>query len=52
MGRRPTYDQDAIKPEIIEWISAGKTLRDYCRQTGKPTFVSIYDWLADDADFA
>ena len=51
MGRRPTYDQDTTKAEIIEWISAGKTLRDFCRQTGKPSFQLIYDWLDDDTEF-
>ena len=52
MGRKPTYDMSALKPEIIAWISEGNTLRDYCRQDGKPSYVLVYDWLRDDADFA
>lgn len=30
--------------EIIAWISAGKMLREYCRQTGKPSWDTIYNW--------
>lgn len=52
MGRKPTYDAAKHKDEICEWISEGKTLRDYCRQDGKPKYVVIYDWLRDDSDFA
>ena len=52
MGRRPTYDQDAIKAEVIDWIGAGKTLREYCRQDGKPSFHMIYVWEKDDEVFA
>jgi hypothetical protein len=38
--------------EIIDWISNGKTLRDFCRQNGKPAFRTVYDWLAKDKEFA
>lgn len=34
-----------IRDEIIDWISEGKTLREYCRQPGKPSFRLVYLWL-------
>lgn len=45
------------KPEdhmdkICEWISEGKTLRDYCRQPGCPSFSKVYTWMENDAAFA
>lgn len=42
----------AIKDAIIEWISNGKTLRDFCRQEGSPTWASVYDWMENDREFA
>jgi hypothetical protein len=38
--------------EIIEWISHGKTLRDYCRIEGNPAWRTVYDWLEKDESFA
>lgn len=38
--------------EIIEWISEGKTLREWCRQEGNPSFRAVYDWIEKDSDFA
>lgn len=38
--------------KIVEWISNGKTLRDYCRQENAPSFTVVYKWLEDDADFS
>lgn len=37
--------------EICAWIAAGKTLRDYCRQEGKPGWDTIYNWAKADAEF-
>jgi hypothetical protein len=36
-------------PEIHNWIESGKTLRSYCRQDGKPSYSTVYDWLEVDA---
>lgn len=36
-------------PEIHAWIESGNTLRSYCRQEGKPSYGTVYDWLEDDA---
>lgn len=56
MGRPPgTHDYKNVpemKQEIVAWLSEGKTLRDYCRQEGKPYYSTIYDWLKADEDFA
>ncbi len=46
------WDQDEIKNQVVDWISEGKTLREFCRQEGKPSFVTIYNWKDADVDFA
>ncbi len=43
-------DPAKFLPEIHEWIASGKTLRDYCRQVGKPSYGTVYDWLEQDAE--
>ena len=52
LGRPKQPVPQSKMDEIIEWISNGKTLRDYCRQEGKPSYAAVYDWLAADEDFA
>ena len=42
--------QDRVE-EIIEWVSEGKPLREYCRQEGKPPFRTVYNWLEKDKEF-
>ncbi len=51
-GRPPEPVPQDTADEIIEWISAGKTLREFCRQEGKPHWNTVYDWLEKDEDFA
>ena len=41
MGRKPTYDQDAHKKAIIEWIAEGKSLRSYCEKEGAPKLTTV-----------
>lgn len=51
-GRPPEpVDQEKIE-EICIWIAEGNSLRDYCRQEGKPAWRTVYDWLAKDKEFA
>lgn len=38
--------------QIIDWIAHGKTLREFCRQEGKPSWRTVYDWLEKDEEFA
>ena len=51
-GRPPQPVPQDKADEIIEWISAGKTLREWCRQDGNPSFRTVYDWMEKDEDFA
>lgn len=51
MGRPPEDVPADIVEELIEWISQGKTLREYCRQPGKPAWRTVYAWMAKDVDF-
>ena len=51
MGRPPEAVPQSIVEEIVEWISHGKTLRDFCRQEGKPAWRTIYAWMEKDKDF-
>jgi hypothetical protein len=44
------YDPAKFLPEIHAWIESGKTLRAYCRQAGKPSYGTVYDWLERDAE--
>ena len=37
--------------EIIEWISAGKMLREYCRQPAKPSWDTVYNWAKANEEF-
>lgn len=37
---------------IVTWITEGRTLRDYCRQSGAPNWNTVYAWVQKDADFA
>lgn len=37
--------------EIVAWIADGKTLREYCRQPGKPAWRTVYQWREKDAHF-
>lgn len=42
---RHKYDPKDFLPEIHEWLGNGKTLRSYCRQKGKPSYGTVYDWI-------
>jgi hypothetical protein len=52
MGRKPTYAPNDFIPRILEWIADGKTLREFCRQEGNPSYGTVYDWMEEDKDFA
>ena len=34
--------------DLVEWISSGKTLREFCRQDGRPAWRTVYDYLEKD----
>lgn len=39
------YRPEDYIDEIIGWIAAGRMLREYCRQPGKPCYRTVYNWL-------
>ena len=55
---KKAIDLDAIKhkldvlEEAIAWVAQGKTLRDFCRQEGYPSFSTIYNWLNNNEEAA
>lgn len=51
-GRPPEPVPQQMADEIVEWISEGKTLREFCRQEGKPSYGAVYDWIEKDKEFA
>jgi hypothetical protein len=52
MGRPVEEIPVEIAAEVLHWIGQGKTLRDFCRQEGKPSYRTIYRWLDDDPELA
>ena len=50
-GRPPEAVPADIAEELVEWISQGKTLREYCRQPGNPAWRTVYAWMEKDVDF-
>lgn len=46
------YNPGDFYDELLQWIADGKTLREYCRQDGKPSFGTVYSWIAEDKSFA
>ena len=47
---KPAYDWPAILDEVCDWVACGQTIRDYCRQDGKPGYVTVYQHLAKDEE--
>ena len=50
-GYSASIIDSVICDEVIEWISGGKTLREYCRQEDKPSYRVIYRWIEEDEAF-
>jgi hypothetical protein len=40
-----------LEQSIIDWISSGKTLREFCRQDGTPSHDAVYDHEKTSDDF-
>ena len=52
-GKRRTADErKGILAALEAWLSEGKTLREFCRQDGNPSWQSVYAWLDEDKEFA
>lgn len=41
------YDWPKIIDEVVDWLATGKTIRDYCRQEGRPCNEAVYRYLAN-----
>lgn len=52
IGRPPEPVPKAMAEEIIVWIADGNTLREFCRQPGKPNWRTVYEWIEKDPIFA
>lgn len=43
---RPVEPVDPVKADaVIEWIESGKTLREFSRVPGNPSWRVVYDWI-------
>lgn len=50
--RAPKYNLEDYADEICQWLASGKTLTAWSRQQGKPSVDVVYEWRANDVDFA
>lgn len=50
-GRPPEAVPEDIAEELSQWIAHGKTLREFCRQEGKPAWRTVYAWMEKDKEF-
>ena len=51
-GRPPEAVPAEIATKICEWIANGKTLREWCRIEGNPTWTTVYRWMEKDEEFS
>ena len=49
---RPSKRTKKLEEELLEHIASGRTLREFCREPGRPAFRTVYDWLGSDANFS
>lgn len=49
-GKLPVPQVEA--DSLVQWISEGRPLREWCRQEGNPEWRTVYDWMDKDEDFA
>ena len=45
---RPTKYTEALVAEICDRVANGTPLREICREEGKPTWSTVYSWIASD----
>lgn len=48
---RPTMRTPELEQRIIDWIANAGTLRAFCRQSGMPSYVTVYAWMNEDPAF-
>ena len=49
---RPTMRTRQLEDEILDWISDGKTLREFCRRPGSPSHVTVHEWRKADPELS
>lgn len=50
--RAPKYNLEDFADEVCKWLASGKTLTAWTRQQGKPSADVVYEWRANDVEFA
>jgi hypothetical protein len=48
---RPTVRTQALEDAILGWLMDGRSLSDFCQQTGKPDRRTVNRWKLEDAAF-
>lgn len=51
MGRASSYTEEAAE-EICQRLSEGEPLRQICRDSHMPGWVTVYAWMGERPDFA
>lgn len=49
---RPTKRTNELVDEICERVANGTPLRVICREEGKPTWSTVYQWISQDKEFS
>jgi len=50
MGRHTEFTEEKAEA-ILDWISSGETLREFCRKEGAPNWRTVYVWLEQNESF-
>ncbi len=48
---RPTIYSEELAEEICKHIAGGKSLREYCREEGKPAMSTVCRWIVGKEEF-
>jgi hypothetical protein len=51
-GAQPRADRPALQDEIVDWVSEGKPLSQWCALPGKVNRVTVHRWAHEHDDFA
>ena len=51
VGRPPEPVPAHHADSLIQWLSEGKPLREWCRQPGNPEWRTVYHWMDKDEEF-
>lgn len=51
LGDTAFPNKEEIKDQLVDWLSEGRTLKDFCRQPKMPNYRTIYNWIDADDHF-